>query len=95
VTAGLETAGALAALALAHRFMQVAPPGPTVLRTLLVGAAAWLAAAAWPAAGIWLVAQLVLIAFGILAAYALLGEFKPNEIAWLRAFVWRIRSRAV
>ena len=95
VTAGLEVAGALVALALAHRFMRVSPPGSTVMRTVLLTAAAWLAASAWPAAGVWLVAKLALIAFGIVAAYALLGEFRPNEIAWVRAFARRLRSRAV
>jgi O-antigen/teichoic acid export membrane protein len=95
VTAGLETAGALVALALANRFTRVAPPGSTVVRTLLITAAAWLAASTWPAAGVWLVAKLALIAFGIVAAYALLGEFRPNEVAWVRAFVYRIRSRAL
>jgi O-antigen/teichoic acid export membrane protein len=95
VTAGLESAGAIVALALAHRFMRVLPPGSTVMRTLLVTAAAWLAAWAWPAAGVWLAAKLALITFGIVAAYALLGEFRPNEMAWVLAFARRLRSRAL
>jgi hypothetical protein len=95
VTAGLEMAGALISLQLAHVFLRVTPPGSTVVRTALVTAAAWFAASAWPAAGIWLVAKLALIASGIVAAYALLGEFRPNEIAWFRAFVHRVRSRGV
>jgi len=94
VTAGLEITGALIALVLAHRVLRVLPPGPTALRTLPIAAAAWLAATSWPAAGVWLVVKLTLIAFGIVAGYALSGEFKPNEIAWFRAFVARLRSRA-
>jgi O-antigen/teichoic acid export membrane protein len=90
VTAGLEIIGALVALGLAHRFLRVWPPAATVFRTLLIAAGAGFAATSWPAAGIWLVVKLVLIASGIAGAYALLGEFKPNEVAWLRGFVGRL-----
>ena len=93
VTAGLEITGALVALVLAHRFLGVSPPGSTLARSILISAAVYLAATSWPAAGAWLVVKLALIVVGIVAGYAVLGEFRPGEIAWFRAFVRRVCSR--
>jgi len=93
VTAGLEITGALVALVLAHRFLGVSPPGSTLARSILISAAVYLAATSWPAAGAWLVVKLALIVVGIVAGYAALGEFRPGEIAWFRAFVRRVCSR--
>lgn len=88
----MAIAGALTALFMVYRLRRVLPPTSTVIRTLLVAGAAWLAAALWPASELWVVAKLALIALGIVAGCALLGEFSAKEIAWGRAILRRTNN---
>jgi O-antigen/teichoic acid export membrane protein len=90
VTTTLEIVGALGALWIVYRVRRVLPPLATVIRTVLIASAAWLAAASWPTDGMGLVVKLGLISIGIAAGYWFMREFKPTELAWARAMVRRV-----
>ncbi|MGZ9066542.1 MAG: oligosaccharide flippase family protein [Burkholderiales bacterium] len=89
VTTTLEIVGALGALWIVYRVRRVLPPLATVIRTVLIASAAWLAATSWSTDGMGLVVKLGLISIGIAAAYWFMREFKPTELAWARAIVRR------
>jgi hypothetical protein len=88
VTTCCSLLGALAALLAVHRASRATAPLATVLRTALVGAAAYAFGAAAPDGALPLVLWLAAGALGVPAAYVLLGEIAAEErtavYAWLR-----------
>lgn len=79
--------GALATTMAVHRVWGILPPVATLLRSLLITAAAYAAAALWPASGFALVAQLLVLSILALLLLLLLGEFDRTELGLMRSLV--------
>ncbi len=89
VTTVLATLGALAAVWAVYHHWEVAPPGLTLVRSILVCALAYTVTLLWSAPGFQLLLKLPIICAFILAAFAALGEFSAVEINALRSFFRR------
>jgi O-antigen/teichoic acid export membrane protein len=74
VTLAVSCAAALGLLVAVQRVCRIAPPAGSVVKAVLLGAAAYLAAARWPAAGALVLLQLGLVGGAILLVYRLTGE---------------------
>jgi len=89
VTTSVATAGAFAALIALYSVWRVAPPLPSLLRSVAVTSGVFALATFLPASGLLLIAKLPVLAILSIAALHLLGEFTGPELAIARETVVR------
>ena len=94
VAASVGGTGALAAVVTVSRLWGVGVPAATLVRGLLVAAAAYALAASWPVSGLlFLAIKLSTVSALILFGFLALGEFSAAELAAARA-MFRQRSQS-
>ena len=76
----LAWAGALATLTAVHYLWGVHPPARTVLRAILVSAAAYYAGDLWKTSGIFVIIKILVVTAAVLASYFVMRELTIKEL---------------
>jgi len=87
VTTGLAWLGASAAVLAVCRVWHVAPPGVTLLRSIIISALAYALAVLWSSPGVFLLLKLPAIGLIIVLAFLSLGEFSATEVSFARSLI--------
>jgi O-antigen/teichoic acid export membrane protein len=92
VTAAVGLLGSLWAVWNVHRLWRIVPPPGTLLRSVVIGGAAFALAALWPTPGLLVFAKLAVIGGLCVLLFRALGELNAEELAKTRA--WLTKSEA-
>ncbi|HSP06042.1 MAG TPA: oligosaccharide flippase family protein [Acidobacteriota bacterium] len=85
VTTAASVLGAAVTAAACYSLWRVLPPIGTVLRTVLISAAAWVVAAQWHTPGLTVVLKDCLLGVATMTAYAATGEVRSEEFRAMRS----------